>query len=367
VSLRVLVSGMLCGNARQAGATWAVAQYVLGLRALGHDVWVVEPVETEPDPSYVDEVVAYFELADRVAFVHADTGETLWGVDRSRLARHGFDVHVDIAGMLRDPLTDEVPIRVYLDLDPGFTQVWHAVDGIDLRLAGHTHFVTVGQSLGADGSEIPTCGVDWITTLPPVVLDRWRPVAGSGDAYTTVGNWRSYGSTEHRGVRYGQRAHSMRELLALPRHLRRPCEVALAIDLGETLDLEALTAYGWTLVDPLAAAGTPERYRAFIRGSWAELAVAKSGYVGSRSGWFSDRSACYLAAGRPVVAQDTGARQIPAGAGLLFYSDVDEAVAATEELERDYAGHARSARELASEYLDARRVLTRLLEAVGAG
>ena len=187
------------------------------------------------------------------------------------------------------------------------------------------------------------------------------------DRYTTVGNWRSYGSIEHEGIRYGQRAHSLRAFFGLPSRVASPCGLALAIDPGERDDLAALTEHGWQLVDPMAAAGTPERYRAFLRGSRAEIGIAKSGYAVSRCGWFSDRSACYLASGRPVVAQDTGAHLVPQGRGLVAFSSLDEAVGAIEDVERDYARHARVARELAVEYLDSDRVLGRLLEAVGVG
>ncbi len=369
MSLRILVSGMVCGDPWQAGASWAVAQYVLGLRRLGHDVWLVEPVEGDLDVEYAGEVIHAFGLDGRVAFARPKSGEVLLGVDRRTITARPFDVLLNIAGMLQDEqLVADVPVRVYLDLDPGFTQLWHAVDGIDMRLDGHTHFVTVGQAIGADDCPIPTCTVDWIHTLPPVVLERWsrngRDRRDATGAYTTVGNWRSYGSIEHAGVRYGQRAHSMRAFLRLPLSVGAPIEVALAITNGDAADRGSLEAHGWRLVDPLAAAGTPARYRAFLGRSRAEIDFAKSGYVNARCGWFSDRSACYLASGRPVVAQDTGARSVPHGEGLLFFSTFDDAVAAIEEVEGDYERHARAAEALAEEHLDSDRVLARLLKDV---
>jgi hypothetical protein len=184
---------------------------------------------------------------------------------------------------------------------------------------------------------------------------------------TTIANWRSYGSIEHASGFYGQKAHSFRELIALPQRSGGRFELALEIDPAETADLAALAGSGWSLVDPTRAAGTPGAYQRFIAGSWAELAVAKHGYVAARCGWFSDRSACYLASGRPVIAQDTGfGAQLPAGEGLLAFADTDGAAAALDELRGDYPRHARAARALAETYLDSRRVLERLLDRIGA-
>ena len=366
MKLRVLVSGMACADPWQGGATWALMQYVLGLRALGHDVWLAEPVAEQLDARYVGEVTRSFRLQKRAAFLVDGAGGSV-GVTYDRLRSLSFDVHLNVSGALVEPeLVEAIPVRVYLDLDPAFNQLWHELEGIDMRLDGHTHFVTVGQALGSDECTVPTCGVPWITTLPPVDLASWPRVGGPGGAYTTIGNWRSYGSITVDGVQFGQRAHSMRPLFELPRLVRPSIAVALGIDAGETIDLQALDRNGWTLVDPIKAAGTPSRYRRFVQGSRAEISIAKSGYVVSRCGWVSDRSACYLASGRPVVAQDTGMNgALPTGRGLLLFRDLDEAVTAIEEVEREYALHAAAAWELAVEHLDARRVIGRLLDQAG--
>jgi hypothetical protein len=338
--VRILVAGRLAG-VRQGGASWAVLQYVLGLRRLGHDVAVWDPA---PDPDYLAELVERFDL------------------------QVGTEAHLllNLSGVLRDErVLARIPVRAYVDLDPGFTQLWHE-QGQDVGLDGHTHFVTVGQALGRPDCAVPTCGVSWITTLPPVDLSSWPQVDGPGGVYSTVGNWRSYGSITVGGVHIGQRAHSMRPLFELPRRVEPRFAVALAIDAAETSDLEALHRCGWELLDPLLEAGTPSRYRDFVQRSRAEISIAKSGYVISRCGWFSDRSACYLASGRPVVAQDTGlGNALPTGRGLLLFRELDEAVAAIEEVERDYEAHATGARKLAIDHFDARGVLRRLLEQIG--
>jgi hypothetical protein len=372
----ILVAGMIAGVPGQAGGSWAVLQYVLGLRRLGCQVILIEQWEPPPGASlagtasaaYFRELAAIFELEESSALLRADTDETVGlGYSTLRKACRDADVLINISGILTDErLVGHVPTRVYLDLDPAFNQLWQA-SGIDMRFGGHTHFVTVGQAIGTAASDVPTCGREWIPTVPPVVLEHWSPVDDDGGAVTMIGNWRGYGSIEYRGVQYGQKVHSMRMFMSLPRLTDTAFELALAIHPDERRDLEALAENGWRLVDPLDAAGTPARYRDFIRSSRAELGIAKSGYVASRSAWFSDRSACYLASGRPVLAQETGfSAFLPTGEGLLAFADLDEAVGGLEELERDYRRHARRARELAVEIFDSDKVLTRLLERVGA-
>jgi glycosyltransferase involved in cell wall biosynthesis len=166
---------------------------------------------------------------------------------------------------------------------------------------------------------------------------------------------------------YGQKAHSMRSLFDLPARCGADFELALAIHPGEAPDLRALAEHGWSLTNPAEVAGTPAAYHAFVAASRGEFGVAKSGYVLSRCGWFSDRSACYLACGRPVVAQDTGyGAFLPVGEGLLSFTSVSDAAAAIDRVEGDYERHARAARQLAEEHLDSDVVLTRLIERLGA-
>ena len=373
---RVIVSGMVAADPFQGGASWAVLQYVLGLERLGWDVLLVEewkPAgEGAPAASqtagYFHDTVREFGLEDRAALVRTSSDETV-GVPYETLRALARDAELllNISGILTDPdLIAHIPVRAYVDLDPVFNQFWQQ-SGIDMRFEAHNRFVTVGQALGASECPVPTLGLEWIPTLPPVVLERWPVAAGRGDgSFTSVGNWRGYGSVEHDGVQYGQRVHSMRNFMELPRLADARFRLALAIHPGEVPDLDAIAANGWELVDPVEAAGTPDRYREFIQGSSAELGIAKSGYVLARSGWFSDRSACYLASGRPVLAQETGfSRFLPAGEGLLAFETVEDAVAGVESIQSDYARHARRARELAEDLLDSDRVLSTLLDRLG--
>ena len=359
----LIVSGMIGATPHQGGATWAVLQFLLGFRALGCDVYFVEPVPSDAGDAYLAAVMNRFGLGDRWAVVAPDGG--VRGLDRAGLdaVAARADALVNVSGMLTDAaVLDRVPVRTYLDLDPAFIQLWHD-QGIDMRFDAHTHFVTISDAVGAGGM-IPDGGRDWIATLPPVVLDEW-PIASCVErlALTSVGHWRGYGSVEHNGVRLGQRAHSLRPLFELPQRLPLPVEVAYAIHPAETADVAALVKHGWALLDPDELAGDPDRYRSFVQGSFAELSIAKSGYVLSDSGWFSDRSACYLASGRPVIAQATGFdRRLPSGDGLWSFATVDDAVAAADALVAGYEHHRDAARQIAVDHLDSNRVLARLLD-----
>lgn len=361
---------MVAGTPHHGGATWAVLNYVLGFAALGCDVTFVEPVDDVTRPDVVGYAAATFEavgFAGRWCLVDPSGGTV--GMERGELrqAAADADLLVNVSGMLSDTdVLERVGRRVYLDLDPGFVQMWHEA-GVDMRLEPHSHFVSLSDAVGTPGSLIPGCGKNWIPTLPPVVLDRWRPLDTTAhDAFTTVANWRSYGTVEHDGRSFGQKAHFVRSIVDLPRRARDRFLLALAIDPAETADLQSLRANGWDTTDPGAVAATPGDYRRFVRGSRAEIGIAKSGYVTSASGWFSDRSACYLAAGRPVVAAATGFdRRLPVGAGLFEFADVDGFLAAAHEIHRDPVGQRAAALQVACEHLDATTVLGRLLEQVG--
>ncbi len=371
--LKIVLSGMLAGDPHQGGATWAVLQYVAGLEALGHDVLVIEPVARDALDRR-SAVSSYFRLLalprDRAALLCRGGRETV-GVPYPQLAAFAAeaDVLLNISGMLRDEhLVEPIPVRTFMDLDPGFNQVWQE-QGVDMGFELHNRFATVGGLIGRPGCPIPTCGRQWIATLPPVALGHWPPASDPPrhDAFTTVGHWRSYGSIDHGGIHYGQRAHSLRGLIELPRLSESRFQLALGIHPDEQPDIQALSANGWELLDPLRVAGSPADYGDFVRGSKAELCVPKSGYVLSHSGWFSDRSACYLASGRPVVAQDTGfAERLPTGEGLLAFASTAEAAQAVAEIESAPERHRASARTFAEEYLDAEKVLSELLDRLSA-
>jgi hypothetical protein len=378
--LRIIVSGMIAGDPGQGGAAWAVLQYVLGLRRFGHDVCLIEPLRSRAlrpsevalgssqNAAYFGQVARDFGLEGKCSLILEGTGETV-GLPYSEVRKFAgaADVLLNISGMLARPeLIAHIPVRVYLDLDPVFNQLWHATQGIDMRFSEHNRFVTVGNAMGQPECRIPTCGLPWISTFQPVVLESWP--RGNGihhDGFTTVANWRGYGSVQHDGVFYGQKAHSLREFMDLPAKTSERFMLALSIHPDERKDLDSLDQNGWKLMDPAKVVDTPFKYREFVRGSKAELGIAKSGYVAALSGWFSDRSVCYLASGRPVIAQETGfSRFLPTGSGLFAFRSSDDILKAIAAIRRDYQSHSDAARGLAEEYFDSDKVLTRLLERI---
>jgi hypothetical protein len=379
--LKIIVSGMVAGNPGQGGAAWAVLQYLLGLLQLGHDAYLIEPISSEQvvpassqlqpsaNAAYFLSVVREFGLERRCSLLLQGTKQTV-GLSYADLQTLTKDATLllNISGMLQQQeLVERIPHRAYLDLDPGFNQLWQATQGIDMRLAMHNVFVTVGKAIGQPMCPIPTCGLEWITTFQPVVFSYWPPADRiTHDGLTTIANWRSYGSINHGGVFYGQKAHSLRALIDLPKSSSEKFLLALAIDPGEHRDVQSLVENGWILLDPGQLVGTPRQYQQFVSRSKAEFGIAKSGYVVSRCGWFSDRSACYLASGRPVLAQDTGfSAYLPCGEGLLNFSNRDDVLSAIESVNRDYGAHRRAARSIATEYFESNRVLTTLLKTMG--
>lgn len=381
--LRIVVGGAMASNPIGSGGyVWAFLQYVLGYRRMGHEVLYVEHLEPKQcideawrPVSFADSenvrhfaaLLDRFDLHGRAALLERD-GDAHVGLSAADVLEwvDGADVLVNLSGRLHFPAAARaVRRRIYVDLDPGFTQIWQAQYGVDMNLGGHDVYATVGLNVGRPGCPIPTLGLTWHATLPPVVFDEWRPAAAIGDAYTTVADWRGYAPVEWQGVWYKQKSDEFVRLIELPRRVAAPLEICLAIHPDEP-DLPRLHANRWRLSDPRLCAADTDVYRDYVRGSRGELSVAKHGYVAGHTGWVSDRTVCYLAAGRPAIVQDTGvADHLPLGDGLLVFDGVDEAAAALEAVEADYARHAGAARQLAIEHFDSARVLTRLLDIAG--
>jgi hypothetical protein len=271
---------------------------------------------------------------------------------------------LNVMGYLDDPaVLGEARRRVFLDIDPGFPQMWFELRLADV-LAGHDAYVTVAENVGRDDCRIPTCGLEWLTTRQPVVLDHWPRTAVDGRTFATIGAWRGlFGPVEYEGVTYGPRVHEFRKFLDLPSRTNWEFIAALDIDANEERDLERLNANGWTLVDPFDATGSPDRYRRFVQAAGAEFGVAKSMYVETQGGWFSDRTACFLASGKPVLIQDTGLQQLyPVGEGLLTFRRLEEAEEGVVSIVDRYSEHARAARAVAEKHFDSDRVLARLVD-----
>jgi hypothetical protein len=257
-----------------------------------------------------------------------------------------------------------VPVRAYVESDPFMFQVdvANGVASTVRLLDAHQHFFTFGENLGAADCGIPATPYPWRTTRQPVLLDLWDapPVGDCG--YRTVATWRNKGKDRvwEGEEYYWTKDREFHAYLDLPSRRDVPFEVAVSSD-REALAL--LPAHGWRTQDALTVSSDLDRYREFVTGSRAEFTVARDQYVRPRTGWFSDRSACFLAAGRPVITQETGfSRFLPTGKGLFAFEDEDDVLAAVDAVETDPVGHGRAAREVAREYFGADRVLAELME-----
>lgn len=368
----VVVGGALANKAGSGGEAWVRMSWVRGLQSLGLDVWFIEQADnpTDEQVAYFDRTVAEFSLGERATLITRD------GVRRGPSMSELLDVAaesalVNISGHIDAPeLFARFRRRVYVDIDPGFTQSWWASGLPGHRLDGHDVCATIGEGIGRADCPIPTCGLDWLHVRQPVVLDDWRPpVERHFDRFTTVGSWRGpFGPVTIDGRSFGLKVHEFRRFLALPAASGLPFELALSIDPGDSADRAALVDAGWALVDPRAAADGPGDFRRYVEGSGAEFSVAQGVYVHTGCGWFSDRTVRYLASGRPALVQDTGfSRTLPTGTGLVAFRNLDEAVTGAADIVRRYDEHAVEARAIAASYFDAQVVLTRFCEQCGIG
>jgi hypothetical protein len=233
-------------------------------------------------------------------------------------------------------------------------------------LGRHDLYFTVGANIGTKRSSLPTLGLEWRRIWNPVIIEWWRPEAPrTRNRFTTVAGLWLNGYQPFEGVIWGPKAEQLRRFLRLPALAGEAIEIALESESGDEL-VRDLASSGWLVESAENISSSPEAYREYVIASAGEFSCAKGLYVGSRSGWFSDRTACFLAAGRPVVIQGTGIRDIlPTGAGLFAVTTVEEAADAIRQIRRDYQRHSMIARQIALDHFDARRVLPVLLEAMG--
>ncbi len=387
--LRVIVGGFL-GLLPAGGITWDYLQYPLGFASLGHDVFYVEDTRLWPvyqdssgdfscasNVDHLARVMQAFALADRWAYRDEVSGKC-FGMSASRVAEvcQSADVFVNIScsTYLRDEYR-RIPVRVLIDTDPMFTQIQYATQsgftagetGMRGLVAGHTHHFTFGESVGAPDCRIPETEVRWRATRQPICLDQWPHLPGHSPElpFTTVMNWTAGRPLAYGGETWGQKDVEFMRIMDLPRHTSAGLAAAVGQTTGEPFPFDAATYAGWQILDPAASAGDWEDYRQFIQRSLGEFSVAKETYVKGRTGWFSCRSACYLASARPVVTQDTGwTRHIPSGSGLIGFTTMDEAAAGLDLILSDPVRHGESARGIAEEFFDAQKVLAKMLDQV---
>jgi hypothetical protein len=380
----------MMGRSPFAGVAWQVLHYLEGFRRLGHEVSYVEdtgdwPYDPEQDTvtddprytvEYIARLMAWCGLPDRWAYRAAAQGGRTYGLSELDVTRlfERADALVNLTGttVLRDEHL-HVPVRIYLETDPVLPQIEVAQGHqftFDL-LGAHTHHFTFGENLGASDCPIPVGDFDYLPTRQPIVLDWWASAEESrpkptGKRFTTVSGWKQSGKdVEWNGETYVWSKH--REFLRfidLPRLAKRPFEVALANADAEAIRM--LESHGWRVVDAIALSTDILPYRSYVVGARGEFTVAKEQYTRSRSGWFSDRSASYLAAGRPVITQETGfSKFLPTGRGLFGFKTMEDILVAVEAIEGDYENHCRGARETAADFFAAEKVISNMLDRAG--
>jgi hypothetical protein len=353
------------------GVTWCTLMYLLGLRALGHDVFYIEDTgECVYDPvlntratdpgygtSYIHNALEPFGLGDKWAFVNYDGTYHGRSAEEVRRFCAEADLFLNLSGgswFWRDEYA-HIPHSAFIDSDPAFTQLaiakaepWYVA-----FFTRFNHLFTFGSNVGTPASAIPVGDFRWHHTWQPVTLDDWRTAATPLNRFSSVMTWQIESFTDVGG----NKDQEFLKYIDLPSRTTQPFE--LAVNGPEKL----LRDHGWSTVAAMGVSRTLWDYREFIQRSRAEFGVAKHTYVATRSGWFSDRTECYLASGRPALVQDTGwTAHLPSGEGLFSFSTVDEALSAIERINSDYDRHARRALEIAREHFDAARILPRLLE-----
>jgi hypothetical protein len=381
--VKIVFAGSI-GRFPLGGHAWANMQYLAGLRDLGHEVvyleecgedswvykWEIDEVVNDLSypTGYVQACLEPIGLGNRWIYRAGERSEGMVAADFL-----DYCADADLLIVRAVPLSTWRPEytlprrRIFIDVDPGFTHIRLANGDRQLcrTVEQCDRLFTIAQRLDCSDCEIPTGEKPWVKTVSPVWLRGWPAVEKAATEFTMILQWESYtkshpyGKTEHNGVRYEQKNKELLKFLDLPKLTGRVFQMALT---GGPHD--ELTERGWDVVQGWKATRTPEKYRAFIVNSGSELGIAKHGYVSLRGGWFSDRSACYLASGKPVLVQDTGLRDwLPAGEGLLTFTNVDDARKGVEAICADYPRHRKAARRLAETQFSTERVLPPLLEA----
>ncbi len=378
-SLRIIVTGLIAHHPI-GGMTWHYLQYLTGLARLGHDVYYLEDRGSTPrstpgkwsatdctfNVEYLSNVMSRFGLQDRWAYCFY-LGPQWFGLsdEKRRAVIRSADLLINVSGSLARPQNyRQVGRLAYIDTDAVFTQIKLARGGTTLgqKVGAHDVHFSFGERFS---KAVPATGHHWRSTRQPIVLSEWHPATPRRNAFTTVMAWMVKSKPlVHAGQNYGQKDVEFIRFLELPSRVA-PTVMEVALNPGkEWLEPQGLLVEnGWRVVDPQEVCPDYDSYRKYIESSMAEWSVAKNGYVQGQSGWFSERSACYLAAGRPVVVQDTGfSAVLPVGEGLLPFATMEEAVAAIHEVIADYPRHAQAARAIAEEYFDSDKVLSRLIE-----
>jgi hypothetical protein len=360
--------------------------YPAGFQRLGHDVYVMErvgsnrctdsnkqkiPFEQWDGRLHFEEVMRAYGIWPRCCLIYKQ-GEATHGLsyaDAVNVAKR-CDLLITRSGEINKApeIFEQARQRAYFDGNPGNTQVFLQQHGEDYEsLNRYDHLFTLGLNIGTDACAIPMGGRQWHPLVRPVVLSLW-PTSSSlgGKCFTTISTWKGRATFEWDGRHSGQKSDNWLRFLDLPQKTGQEFEIALRLDsTNHQADRELFQEKGWRLADPGSLRDLAD-YRAYIGQSRGEFSVAHNRYVEFSTGWVSDRSPLYLASGKPVLVQSTGIeRHLPTGKGLLTFTTMEEAVAGIEEINGNYSLHSRAAREIAEEYFDSDRILTRILNQIG--
>lgn len=355
---------------------WHHLQYLVGLERLGHQVIFCEHFGWEnscydpnlklqvDDPQFgikaLEEMISYLGLTTRWCYISAN-GQ-YFGMTRSEFLEvcRECDLYIDISNVNQFPEMELCNRKVLVDTDPVFTQ--SGIHGLTQDFSLYDHCFTFGENVNLVDCKMPSADTDWIPTRQPVVLDLWQNSEGGYEdgPFTTITSWTPFKTNCSMASQYGQKDRQFEAILELPTGTSHAMELATAPPEDARRRLED---HGWKLVDPQQVAGNPMGYMRYLRSSRGEFSVAKHGYVVTQCGWFSERSACYMASGLPVVLEDTGfSSWLPVGEGVLTFRSLEEALHSINRLNEDYKHHCRAAKQLASEHFESGRVLSRLLE-----
>jgi len=382
---RIIVMGIM-GRTPVAGVAWQLLHYLAGLHRLGHDVYYVEDTlawpynpETNTDDcnytvNYINRLMTWSGLGGRWAFADVSQGNRVYGLSEFQLAQvfERADALINVTGSteLREKHL-RVPVRIYLETDPGAPQIRIAQGDrytIDF-LNAHTHHFTYGENIGKPGCSLPADGYDYQPTRQPIVLDWWQTNGASNQKaemdsarFTTISTWQQSNDVTWNGETYTwSKDRQFLRFIDLPERSGQAFELALACSDQNALSL--LKSHGWRVFDALPLTKDILPYRDYIANSRGEFTVAKEQYFRLGTGWFSDRSASYLAAGRPVITQETGfSRFLPSGKGLFGFTTIEDILTAVEKIASDYEGNCRAAREIATEYFAAEKILQDMLK-----
>jgi hypothetical protein len=384
--LRLVILGMM-GRSPYGGQSWLYLNWLSGFNSLGHDVWYVEDDTVWPyDPlqnivtddcsyavSHISRCMEEIGLPNKWAFRLADRKGACWGLSEPELKEvyRSCDALLNIVGatdLREEHLSSR--LRVYVQSDPVISELRLARGDLHTKDAFDNHDIifTYGENYGSADCGVPVNGIEYKKTRQPIDLTKWQMTYNPNASYfTTIGNYRQIGEDiDYNGRTYGwSKHHEWEKFIELPKRTSQKFEVALKIT--DPIDHEMLEANGWKVISPFEMSlDIFGRYMNFIRRSRAEWTVAKDQNVSLRSGWFSERDACYLASGKPVVAQDTGfSKFIPTGKGLFAFNTMEESIDAIEKINCDYAMHCKAAREIAEEYFESKKVASHLLEDLG--